>query len=476
MRFYQRLDFSVSVIVVVAMLLSFSLASWLYLRNSLIFYSPIQAPQANEMRGILNRYENNLATVSVDTVLQEFNRFEKEQKLPKKDYVFVLVDADYQVIAETSPDNTMIELVRPDAQDGYFAVTVSAVFEKADIFNIFVAVPGKPVGIENKEQYWLLAVPSAKNVPRTATLSSVMGRFGAHLWQFSWLYIGMVFIAIWVVFRNIKPLRKLESVAIDLSSNKLPKQVEGADDSEVGRIIRAFNIASEKLALNQKQKEQMISDIAHELRTPVTNILGRIEAQQEGVIDDKEGVIDFTFQQLNGLANIIEDMQLLNSADTKQLVIYTTPTNLDSLLQRWLQQYQHRQNLTFKLTVAENCNDVVLELDPQRIQQVLDNLLNNAVCAIPDKCKISICIYGGKEELYIDFVDNGPGVGKEHLSMLFERLYRADASRSAHTGGSGLGLSIVKSLIEAQDGSVSAFLPDEGGLGIRMCFPLEPKR
>lgn len=476
MRFHQRLDFKVSVIVVLAMLISFSFASWLYLRHSLIFYAPIEDQQINEITALVSLFNETESISTEQILLSEFQHFSERVNAPTSDYLFVLVNESYDIVAQTAPGNYMIELVRPEASYGYFAVTISAVFEKADIFNIFVAVPGRLLSgwsssNDSLGQYWLLAIPKANNVTTSVTLSTVARQIGMHLGQFIWLYIGMVILAVFVVLRSVRPLRKLESVAKDLSQNRIPEKVIGEDDSEVGRLIGAFNLASDKLALNQQQKEQMISDVAHELRTPVTNVLGRIEALQEGIINDERDVINFSQQQLTGLANIIDDMQLLSSVDAQKLTIYPTPTKLESLLEKWRRQYLSEQ-LLIRLETQPGCGLKQVLVDPLRMQQVLDNLLTNSQRAKPGNCEIILSISLKDNALLLDFIDNGPGVDEQHLPLLFERLYRADPSRSEETGGSGLGLSIVKSLLEAQGGHVEAFLPNSGGLGIRISLPI----
>jgi len=473
MRFYNRLDYKISLILVMAMLTSFSFAIWLYLRSSLIYYQPIETSQAQQLQKIIQTFSVLEQTANKAQLLTEFQQQARLVTQQYPQHISILIDDSYQLVSDSSPENIMVELVRPEAQAGFYAATISAIWEKADIITIYVNVPGRVINPGLNQTFHLLVVPKTKQPPLSISTTTLLSQLLEHLWRFGWLYVLMVLLAVRIIYTSISPLRRLEKVANALSADQIPPQVEATGSNEVGKIISAFNLASEKLAINKQQREQMIGDIAHELRTPITNILGRIEAFQDGIISDKDAVINFTAQQLTSLMNIVEDMQLLNNADSNQLTIQQQSILLSQYLQDWLQPHQQDPDIQLKLTHANPALEHKLALDPLRLNQVLDNLLSNAKRAQPIKLCIHIKLEQAETTTRIIFSDNGPGVPKAHLPHLFDRLYRVDPSRNNQTGGSGLGLSIVKSLIEAQGGNVKAYNQTDAGLAIEFTFPVK---
>ena len=472
MRFYHRLDFKISLIVMVAIFVSLTFASWLYLRHSLIWYQAIEQEQSQQLRGIIEQSGLADTLIISNDVPTQFRDKAGFLKSKYSEHIFVLVDSQYTPSEDTAPKHFMLELVRPDAEDGRYSVAVSGVWERADLVTIYVNVPGVSLTSAQGDAFYLLVIPKMTRPVAPLISSNVLKKFAQHLLQFGWVYLLMVASAVWVIWLNISPLRRLEKVAQALSDNRLPDTVAESGNNEVGRIIRAFNLASRQLAANQQQRERMIRDIAHELRTPITNIMGRIEAFEEGIVKDSAAVIRFTNTQLEGLASIVEDMQLLSSADANQLSVTLREINLPAMLQEWAEHYRDEPEID-GITVSSPCVDsMYLRLDPQRMTQVLDNLLTNARRARPSGLKISLETELPGKGCKLSFSDNGPGVPDESLPLLFQRLYRVDTSRNANTGGAGLGLSIVKTLVEAQNGRVEAIKTKQGGLCIEMIFPL----
>lgn len=473
--FYQRLDFKVSLVLILAIFISVSFASWLYLRDSMIWYQPITDELRQDLVSVNEHVNFNTEPADQRDILAQFQHNMANLKDNYPQYVFVLINSRFTPIADSAPDNFMIELVRPDAEFGLYSVVVSAVWDKADVVTIYVNVPGRQVITFSEESYTLIATPKMKQTPTPLISVNILYRFGQHLLRFGWVYVLMLALAIWVVFVNISPLRRLEKVAKALSDNQIPNPVKESGSNEVGKIISAFNHASCRLAENQQVRERMISDIAHELRTPITNVLGRIEAYEEGIVKDKDAVIQFTSQQLLGLASLVEDMQTLSNADANQLSVITVNIRLVELLQEWAQQYSSDPKVDITVEYPPQLLSIEIPLDRQRMLQIFENLLSNSRRAKPLGLKVVIGAEQINQHVALSFSDNGHGVPTEHLPLLFERLYRVDSSRNVNTGGAGLGLSIVKTLVEAQAGNVSARKGKIGGLCILMEFPIKNK-
>lgn len=463
---FNRLDFKVSAILVVAMLLSSGYAIWLYSKQSLIFSKLIEAPQLAELQQVNDEF-TSLSASSSEQLLEDFTALADNMVDKSSTLYSILVDAEYNLVASTLPRQHYVELVRPELVQDKYVVTISSRLEKAEILMIYHELPSRKVVVSDVS-YTLITLPVSNKIPAGFDRSSVWWQFLLHAEKFSLLFIVLVVLAIVVVFRSFKPLRNLEKVAQQLADNEIPQQIPNADNSEVGKLISAFNHASDRIQEFQQQREQMTSDIAHELRTPITNMLGRIEAYEENIIQDERAVISFVSTQLKGLTNIVEDMQLLSLADSKELVVNTHSIDLEQLIKNWCSQYEVEHNVAFALSLIS----LDWELDEARFCQVLDNLLSNSKKARAAGLEvfISVALELNQQTLTVTFEDNGPGVPPQHLDKLFDRLYRADPSRAAATGGSGLGLSIVKTLIEAQRGTVKAFASPKGGLGIKMSF------
>jgi signal transduction histidine kinase len=177
-------------------------------------------------------------------------------------------------------------------------------------------------------------------------------------------------------------------------------------------------------------------------------------------------VLTFTYRQVQYLAQLVEDIDLMTAADYGDLSLNTEPAQVFSLIEDECNIFKANYSLDFEI----QGDDLVLELDALRFRQIIKNLLQNALTARPDNLLISIALYRYDDHVELTLEDNGPGVHEDELGKIFERLYRVDSSRNNKTGGSGLGLSIVRQLVGLHGGTITAYLPKTGGLGLRMVF------
>lgn len=464
MNLFTRLDFKISAILVLAMLMSSSYAIWLYSKQSLIFSDKTSDPLLTELASINAKFEG-LNDVNPEALVDQFEQLAIEMSNQQTRLYPVLIDSSYEVVSNTMPNQHLVELVRPDLEQGFYAVTVSSRLAKAEVLYIYQHVPSVVIN-SGSERYLIVTVPALQEVPKGLGSTSVWWQFMLHIDKFALLFSIVVVLAVFIVVRNLKPLRSLETAAEQLADNQIPQQVPPVGSTEVGKLVSAFNHASSQLQYYQQQREQMTSDVAHELRTPITNMLGRIEAFDEGIIQDEKAVIAFVSKQLMSLTKIVEDMQLLSMADSNELVIHRELVDLVEIVSDWAEQFHIDNDITFHSSVSS----LTWYLDPNRVTQIFDSLLSNAKKAMPESLHVYLSIQLDNDKLVISFEDNGPGVAAIHLPKLFDRLYRADKSRTEQTGGSGLGLSIVKSLVEAQGGVVKAGASRYGGLAIKMTF------
>jgi two-component system OmpR family sensor kinase/two-component system sensor histidine kinase BaeS len=213
----------------------------------------------------------------------------------------------------------------------------------------------------------------------------------------------------------------------------------------------------------------MFADIAHELRTPLTIIRGRLEGIVDGVYAADSGQVSLALEQTYLLERLVDDLRLLTLAETRQLHFEKKNIDLAQLVQHSIDMFaaQAREK-NISLSFEKKNGDFVIELDPQRTEQMIGNLIGNSLRYIPEGSKVWIVLEGTAESIRLEINDNGHGVPTEDLPFFFDRFWRKDKSRSRISGGTGLGLAITKQLVEAQGGKISAQNLDEGGLQIQI--------
>jgi signal transduction histidine kinase len=199
----------------------------------------------------------------------------------------------------------------------------------------------------------------------------------------------------------------------------------------------------------------MVNDIAHELRTPLSNIRGYLEALQDGVTEPSATLIDSLHDEALLLNRLVDDLQDLALAEAGQLTLVRRPTALQGIVESMVQAMSplaSKQNLCVNVVLPADLPPVIV--DAERIGQVLRNLVQNAFTHTPPGGEIIIEATTVDSMVAVEVRDTGQGIAAEHLPYIFDRFYRTDRSRSRATGGAGLGLAIVKQLVQAHGGEV----------------------
>jgi two-component system sensor histidine kinase BaeS len=255
--------------------------------------------------------------------------------------------------------------------------------------------------------------------------------------------------------RILKPIRELTGAARKMQNGDLSARVKVDSMDEVGELAQTFNGMAANLAKQEQLRKNMVSDVAHELRTPLSNIRGYLEAAQDGIVEPDKDFIDNLFDEAMLLNRLIDDLQELAQAESGHLHLELTSVNLGQEVQSTVDTLLPiSQKLGLELTCEIQADLPDVAADPQRIGQVLRNLINNALDFTPTGSRITIQVGVNGDFVRVAVKDTGPGIASEHLPFLYERFYRADPSRSRSTGGAGLGLAIVKQLVQAQGGQV----------------------
>ncbi|MCL4242763.1 MAG: GHKL domain-containing protein, partial [Dehalococcoidia bacterium] len=226
---------------------------------------------------------------------------------------------------------------------------------------------------------------------------------------------------------------------------------------------RAFNCMAESIERNEELRKQMTSDVAHELRTPLNNLAGYLEAIADGVVEPGEGTIASLQEEATLLVRLVADLEELSLADAGRQVLNLEPQPLAPIVEQAVAMVAPRARAAGITIVQETWPAPMVDVDRRRIAQVVRNLLENAVRHTPDGGTIRVSLRGQETKVELTVSDDGPGIAAEHLENIFERFYRTDASRARATGGAGLGLAIVRQLVEAHGGRVWAANAAGGG-------------
>jgi two-component system OmpR family sensor kinase/two-component system sensor histidine kinase BaeS len=278
--------------------------------------------------------------------------------------------------------------------------------------------------------------------------------------------------------RISQPLRQLTFAARSLAGGDMGVRVGASSVREIGELAGAFNRMAESLVRADQQRRQLTADVAHELRTPLSIIKGRLEGIQDGVYRPDSGQIDGLLGEVALLERLIEDLRLLALAEAGQLPLYpelVEPADLLRAAARSFAPQAAERGVALELAVPADLPD--LQLDPQRIAQVLGNLVGNALRHTPAGGSVCLSAVAADDAVTFAVRDSGVGIEPADLPHIFDRFYRADRSRTRSSGGAGLGLAIARRMVEAHGGVIWA--ESTPGLGTTVSFRLptvEPPR
>jgi signal transduction histidine kinase len=274
----------------------------------------------------------------------------------------------------------------------------------------------------------------------------------AFVWIFSIAALAGIAMAIAIARWIANPIERLTGATRRMERGDLSVRVEPGGGPELAALAHGFNAMAAALDRNEALRRRMVTDVAHELRAPLTNIRCELESMQDGLTAATPERIASLHEETMHLARLVDDLQTLSLAEAGALEIAPQPVSVAALVRR-----------ASASVVADGPPDLLVMADPTRTVQILTNLLTNAMHHSDD---VRVSWRRDGDEARIDVADRGPGIAAEQLPHLFERFYRVDPSRSRHTGGAGLGLAIVKQLVQSQGGRVWA----ESAVGVGSTF------
>ena len=269
----------------------------------------------------------------------------------------------------------------------------------------------------------------------------------------------------------IRPLRRLSTAAQGIAAGDLSQRVQVSSHDEISQVSTTFNHMAETLQRYADERRNMMGDIAHDLRTPLSIIQSNLEAMLDGVLPTTPEELTSLHQETLHLNRLITDLRTLSLAEAGQLNLQKQAVEPGSLVQQVSDRMHlsaEEKNITLETDIASDLPPV--QADPERLIQVMTNLVDNAIRYNTNGSRVIVAAHPANGQIELSVSDNGPGIPPEDILHLFERFWRAEKSRNRATGGSGLGLAIVKQLVEAHQGQVQ--VESQMGSGTRFTVHL----
>jgi len=334
---------------------------------------------------------------------------------------------------------------------------------------------GIPIEVDDRIAGYLLPSTEAlRDLPLEPSQVQFLERIRTALLVGGLAAMGVALLVGGLLFRSIvHPLRRLTAASQTIARGDLSVRAPVRGGDEVARLARSFNDMADSLARAEAARRNQTADIAHELRTPLTVLRGTLEAMVDGVYPANDENLSAALAQVGTLSRLVDDLRLLALADAGRLTLHRGALNPRRILREMVEAHQPQaQERGISLLLdAPRALPMVLG-DRDRLAQVMGNLLGNSLRHVPQGGHIVVQAEARGREVVIRVIDDGPGVGQEDISRLFERFWRGDPARQRATGGSGLGLAIARYIVEAHGGRIWAEATPGGGLTVAFTLPV----
>jgi len=275
-------------------------------------------------------------------------------------------------------------------------------------------------------------------------------------------------VSLFVARRIVAPIRTMAQASTRIAAGRYDERVPVPSDDELGELAVRFNQMADSLARVEEHRRDLIADVAHELRTPLASIAASVEGLVDGVMPATPETFSRVSRDATRLQRLVDDLQNLSRAEAGQVPLHLRRVAVRDLVAaavgRLRPQFDEKG---VGLTVEEGPEGVAVLVDPDRIGQVLVNLLGNALQYTPAGGRVEIRARREHGHAAVAVTDTGIGIAAEHLARVFDRFYRVDRSRARASGGSGIGLTIARHLVEAHGGSIRA---ESAGPGLGSTF------
>ena len=443
----MKLNLKLTLAFLLISLLAVGLAAifiWGSISNA--FNQYLQNLQQNSFAvAVTTYYQTNNTWNGVDTYLRS------QQLLPPLDAVnpppqpYVLVDSKRVVLVASAPYVTGEKVKQGDIDKG-----------------IPIESNGETVGT---------VISTGQPLVRKPLDQKYIDQINQALWiaAFGGVLIALL-LGLFIARSLTRPIRELTHATHEMAEGKLNQQIPVRSKDELGELAQAFNHMSADLTKANQARKQMTADIAHDLRNPLTVINGYLESLQDGKLKPTSERFAVMQAEVNHLQRLVEDLRILSLADAGELKLHLEPVSISDLLNRVADVYRHQaEQNQIALTVETESNLPEINLDLARMEQVLDNLVGNALRYTPQGGKIHLEAKQETGSLTVSVQDNGSGIPADILPHIFERSFRGDESRSGNE--SGLGLAIAKSIVELHGGHLAVDSEINRGTCFTLTFP-----
>jgi signal transduction histidine kinase len=278
-------------------------------------------------------------------------------------------------------------------------------------------------------------------------------------------------VARWLARGMTQPLRDMAKAARRMETGDYGQRVQTASRDEVGQLALAFNRMSGELESLERLRRDLVANVSHELKTPISALRARLENLLDGVERADTATLQVMLSQTERLTRLVDQLLELSRLESGDVPMVRQSLALRPLVERVLSEIdvvRARRDVELAEHVPDDLPAVYA--DPERVHQVLFNLLDNAVRFTPSGGRVTVTAHRGNGNVDVAVADTGPGIAPEHLPRLFERFYRVDSGRSRDEGGTGIGLAIARSVVEAHGGRIWA--ESQPGRGSTFTFEL----
>ncbi|MCR5271840.1 MAG: HAMP domain-containing histidine kinase [Lachnospiraceae bacterium] len=436
-----------------------------YLVNSLQLMNRYASVMYDELTDVAENEPDKLIDVDFLT--------EKNDELRKKN-AFLMVTVGDELVFNGSGNDDYADMNVPDYDGNDYDMSVGTYIEEDESQSLI-----KQVGFitENGDEGTIYLViqgielfPEAKKLTLDVIISILIILICTAAMLIAWIYSGM-----------IMPLKKLEEATYNIAEGNLDFTLDAKSDDEIGRLCSSFEEmrkrlkeSSEEKLNNEMENKALISNIAHDLKTPITAVKGYSEGLLDGVADTPEKREKY-LRTINNKANemdlLINELTLYSKIDTNKIPYNFIKLPVADYFNDCAEELGidlENKNIGFSyLNYVDN--DVIIIADPEQLKRVINNIVGNSVKYMSVRAGvINLRVKDVGDFIQVEIEDNGKGIDQKDLPYVFERFYRADASRNSATGGSGIGLSIVKKIIEDHGGKI--WVTSKSDVGTIMYF------
>jgi signal transduction histidine kinase len=275
--------------------------------------------------------------------------------------------------------------------------------------------------------------------------------------------VAAVVVSFFITGRIVSPVSAMKWASERIAAGDYRQRVPVMQEDKLGALAHSFNDMAQTLEETEQRRVELLGDVAHELRTPLSAIKGVMEGLVDGVLQAEPSTYVEVQREVARLQRLVQDLQELSRAEAGQVPLELAVTALDGLIRttadRLRPQFEDKR-VSLSVDLPRRLPQV--RVDTHRMTQVLLNLLGNALQYTPSGGQVTIRAWSEGRQAFVAVQDTGIGLAAEHLPHVFERFYRVDKSRARSGGGSGIGLTIAKHLVEAQGGRIWATSPGPG--------------